>query len=104
MYPFAVTSVLLAFTLSVQPALLPVDSLVYQNAMQSVYQYVLNQEGSSPVTGVYDAASLTSLDNTSRGWGQGVRLDEQNRHFRAQSMRRKPMASITPNLLLKHHR
>ena len=79
MYPFAVTSVLLAFTLSVQPALLPVDSLVYQNAMQSVYQYVLNQEGSSPVTGVYDAASLTSLDNTSRGWGQGVRLDEQNR-------------------------
>lgn len=32
MYPFAVTSVLLAFTLSVQPALLPVDSFVYQNA------------------------------------------------------------------------
>lgn len=79
MYPFAVTSVLLAFTLSVQPALLPVDSFVYQNAMRSVYQYVLSQEGSSPVTGVYDAASLTSLDNTGRGWGQGVRLDEQNR-------------------------
>lgn len=79
MYPFAVTSVLLAFTLSIQPALLPVDSFVYQNAMRSVYQYVLSQEGSSPVTGVYDAASLTSLDNTGRGWGQGVRLDEQNR-------------------------
>lgn len=71
MYPFAVTSVLLAFTLSIQPALLPVDSFVYQNAMRSVYQYVLSQEGSSPVTGVYDAASLTSLDNTGRGWGQG---------------------------------
>lgn len=81
MYPFAFTSVFLALTLGLapQPAL-PSDIVSQQVVVQQLYEAVLAQQTpSSPVTGTYDASALASLDNTSRGWGQGVNFDEQNR-------------------------
>lgn len=80
MHQIAFTSVLLAFTLGLPTgAASPVDLLAEQTATQTVYNYIMEQQSASPVTGIYDVAALKALDNTSRGWGQGVRTDQQNR-------------------------
>ncbi len=80
MYQIAFTSVLLAATLGLPiHSALPADVLTEQVAMQTVYECIMKQQTISPVTGVYDAAALTALDNTSRSWGQGVRTDDKNR-------------------------
>lgn len=80
MYQFAFTSVFLALTLgiSINPAL-PPELITQQEAVQTIYQHIIEQESVSPVTGIYDVTALAQLDNTSRGWGQGVRLDDKNR-------------------------
>ncbi len=81
MYPHAFTSVFLALALGLSPnPALPSDIVSQQAVMQQVYQAVLEQQAAlSPVTGTYDAASLTAIDNTSRSWGQGTKFDEKNR-------------------------
>lgn len=80
MYQFAFTSVFLALTLgiSINPAL-PPEIVTQQEAVQTIYQHIIEQESASPVTGIYDVTALKPLDNTSHGWGQGVRLDDKNR-------------------------
>lgn len=82
MYPFAFTSVFLALTLGLAPhPALPADIISQQVVMQQLYESVLEQTSTaaSAVTGTYDAATLTAIDNTSRGWGQGTNFDEKNR-------------------------
>ena len=79
MYQAAAASVALALTLGLNltPAL-PQEQFVSQTTVQTLYQYMLAQESVSPVTGVYDPAALSGLDATSRGWGQGNRVNAKN--------------------------
>lgn len=58
---------------------LPPGVIVQQQATQQLYQYVLEQQSVSPVTGIYDKTALAAFDNTSHGWGQGVQFDDKNR-------------------------
>lgn len=81
MYPFAFTSVFFVLMLGLVPnPALPSDLISQQTAMQQLYHTVMEQNpDATTVTGVYNADALANLDNTSRGWGQGIHFDEKNR-------------------------
>lgn len=80
-YPYAFASAILALTLGLAPhPSLPADLVSQQAVLQQFYESILEQNSAhSAVTGTYDAASLKSINNTSRGWGQGTNYDEKNR-------------------------
>ena len=80
MYEFAFTSVFLALTLgiAINPAL-PPELMTEQAAVQQIYQYIMDQNTTSAVTGIYDASALANLNNTSCSWGQGTMFDDKNR-------------------------
>lgn len=77
----AVAAALLALAIGISPQpATPSDIMGQQVAALQFHETVLLQEKtSSPVTGTYDASALKTIDNTSRGWGQGTNFDEKNR-------------------------
>lgn len=80
MHQIAAVGAMLTLTIgfNVTPAL-PQEQFISQTTLQALYQSMLAQESPSPVTGIYDPTALSALDNTSRGWGQGNRVDDKNR-------------------------
>lgn len=80
----AYASAVLALTMSMNlsPAM-PAELVAEQAMMQQLYQTTQIRQQVSPVTGTYDPSALAKLDNTSRGWGQGVRMDDKNRPIAA---------------------
>ncbi len=85
LYPHAFTSAFLALTIGLAPnPALPSDLVSQQAVIQQLYQSIMQQPTTpSPVTGTYDTASLTGIDNTSRSWGQGIQCDDKNRPYGA---------------------
>ncbi len=77
----AIAAALLTLTLGISPQIAaPSDLMGQQVAALQFHDTVLLQNNTpSPVTGTYDAQVLKTIDNTSRGWGQGTNFDEKNR-------------------------
>lgn len=77
----AIAAALLTLTLGISPQMAaPSDLMGQQVAALQFHDTVLLQNNTpSPVTGTYDAQMLKTIDNTSRGWGQGTNFDEKNR-------------------------
>lgn len=77
----AIAAALLTLTLGISPQIAaPSDLMGQQVAALQFHDTVLLQNTvHAPVTGTYDAQVLKTIDNTSRGWGQGTNFDEKNR-------------------------
>jgi peptidoglycan-N-acetylmuramic acid deacetylase len=77
----AIAAALLTLTLGISPQMAaPSDLMGQQVAALQFHDTVLLQHTvHAPVTGTYDAQVLKTIDNTSRGWGQGTNFDEKNR-------------------------
>ena len=77
----AIAAALLTLTLGISPQMAaPADLMGQQVAALQFHDTVLLQNTvHAPVTGTYDAQVLKTIDNTSRGWGQGTNFDEKNR-------------------------
>ena len=77
----AIAAALLTLTLGISPQIAaPSDLMGQQVAALQFHDTVLLQNTvHAPVTGTYDAQLLKTIDNTSRGWGQGTNFDEKNR-------------------------
>lgn len=77
----AIAAALLTLTLGISPQMAaPSDLMGQQVAALQFHDTVLLQNTvHAPVTGTYDAQVLKTIDNTSRGWGQGTNFDEKNR-------------------------
>jgi peptidoglycan-N-acetylmuramic acid deacetylase len=77
----AIAAALLTLTLGISPQMAaPSDLMGQQVAALQFHDTVLLQNTvHTPVTGTYDAQMLKTIDNTSRGWGQGTNFDEKNR-------------------------
>jgi peptidoglycan-N-acetylmuramic acid deacetylase len=77
----AIAAALLTLTLGISPQIAaPSDLMGQQVAALQFHDTVLLQNTvHAPVTGTYDVQVLKTIDNTSRGWGQGTNFDEKNR-------------------------
>lgn len=77
----AIAAALLTLTLGISPQIAAPSDLMGQQvtALQFHDTVLLQNTVHAPVTGTYDAQVLKTIDNTSRGWGQGTNFDEKNR-------------------------